>query len=217
LDIKELFTHTHSLKYKKAQTQPKGYSIVVRCQIFDYHQRAGYRPRANSNPLMHSKRTVLLPPYCGRDSLAYAYDAQRVIGWGCFLEGSLAKNWLTVQDTYSILIGSRKTTSVWARKLIKQLWKAAFRLCWLHHYSWQHRTENPQHKRAIVDLDKQITVNYVWGTAAVQPKHHHIFKLSLLQRLQTPLLDKSGLSSTMGCPVGFAQPAQLMQVCCREA
>jgi hypothetical protein len=58
LDIKELFTQIHSLKYRNVQTQPKGTSIVVRRQIFDNHQRAGYRPRANSNPLMHCKRTV---------------------------------------------------------------------------------------------------------------------------------------------------------------
>jgi hypothetical protein len=130
-----------------------------------------------------------LPPYCGRDPLAYAYNAQRVIGWGCFLEGSLAKKWLPIQDTYFTLIGSRKTASVWARGLIKQLWKAAFCL-WLHQNSWQHSDENLQHQRDIIKLDKQITANYDLGTAAVRPEHHHIFKLALKQDLQTLMLDK---------------------------
>ena len=121
-----------------------------------------------------------LPPYRGRDPLANAYDAQRVIGWGCFLEGSLAKNWLTVQASYFLLIGSRKTASVWARGLTQQLWKVAFRL-WLHRNSWQHSDENPQHQRAITDLDKQITDAYALGSAAVRPEHHHIFKISLPQ------------------------------------
>jgi hypothetical protein len=60
-----------------------------------------------------------LPPYRGRDPLAYAYDAQHKIGWGCLLEGSLAKNWSTVQASYFTLMGSTKTASVWARGLIQ--------------------------------------------------------------------------------------------------
>jgi hypothetical protein len=130
-----------------------------------------------------------LPPYRGRDPLAYAYDAQRVIGWGCFLEGSLSNYWLTVQASYFILIGSRKAASVWARGLTQQLWKVAFRL-WLHRNSWQHSDKNLQHQRAITDLDKQITYAYALGSAVVQPEHHHIFKISLPQRLKTTMLDK---------------------------
>jgi hypothetical protein len=41
-----------------------------------------------------------LPPYHGRNPLAYAYDAQQVIGRGCCPEGSLAKNRLPLQATY---------------------------------------------------------------------------------------------------------------------
>jgi hypothetical protein len=130
-----------------------------------------------------------LPPYQGRDPLAYAYDAQRVISWGCFLEGSLAENWLTVQASYFILIGSRKSASVWARGLTQQLWKVAFRL-WLHRNSWQHSDENPQHHRAITDLDKQITDAYALGSAVVRPEHPHIFTISLPQRSKTTMLDK---------------------------
>jgi hypothetical protein len=130
-----------------------------------------------------------LPPYRGRDALAHAYDAQRVIGWGCFLEGSLAREWKSVQDTYLQMIGSRKTGSVWARGLIRQLWKAAFRL-WMHRNSWQHSDENPQHLRELVDLDHQITTAYALGTVAVRPEHQHIFNTSLGNRLCTPLLDK---------------------------
>jgi Ethanolamine utilization protein EutJ (predicted chaperonin) len=36
----------------------------------------------------------------------------------------------------------------------------------------------------IIDLDQQITDAYAEGTAAVQPEHHHIFKLALPQRLK---------------------------------
>ena len=60
-----------------------------------------------------------LPPYRGRDPLAHAYDAQRAIGWGCFLEGSLATHWRPLQARYLLSIGSRKTSSVWARGLIR--------------------------------------------------------------------------------------------------
>jgi hypothetical protein len=41
-----------------------------------------------------------LPPYFGRDLLALAYDDQRFIGWGCFLEGGMAKSWLPIQAAH---------------------------------------------------------------------------------------------------------------------
>ena len=131
----------------------------------------------------------ILPPNRGRDTLAHAYDAQRVIGWGCFLEGSLAREWKTVQNTYLQMMGSRKTASIWARGLIRRLWKAAFRL-WLHRNSWQHSDDNPQHQHDLVELDHQITTAYALGTAAVRPEHHHIFTISLGNRLLTPLFHK---------------------------
>jgi hypothetical protein len=39
-------------------------------------------------------------PYFERDLLATAYDDQRLIGWGCFLEGSMATAWLPIQADY---------------------------------------------------------------------------------------------------------------------
>jgi len=93
-----------------------------------------------------------LLPYQGRDAMAHVYDVQRVIGWGCFLEGSLVKGWLGVQDTYFRMLGHKKTASVWARGLIKQLWKAASSL-WLHCNSWQHSANDPQHQWDILAID----------------------------------------------------------------
>jgi len=72
------------------------------------------------------RRRRRLPPYRGRDRLASAYDAQRLIGWGCFLEGSLAHEWLPVQAHHLLSLGLRRTASVWARGLIRQLWRVAF-------------------------------------------------------------------------------------------
>jgi hypothetical protein len=69
-----------------------------------------------------------LPPYQGCNALANTYDAQRVIRWGCFLEGGLFRDWKTVQDTHFIMIRNRKMGSVWARGLIKHLLKSRF-LC----------------------------------------------------------------------------------------
>jgi hypothetical protein len=43
------------------------------------------------------------PPYFGRDLLALAYDDQRFIGWGCFLEGGMAKSWLQFSFPLPIL------------------------------------------------------------------------------------------------------------------
>jgi hypothetical protein len=80
----------------------------------------------------------------GRDRLAYAYDNQRSIGWGCFLEGSLAKEWLLVHYAHHLQsLGSQQTASVWARGLIRQLWLVAFRM-WQHRNGWQHSEDNPR-------------------------------------------------------------------------
>jgi hypothetical protein len=76
-----------------------------------------------------------LPPYFGRDQLATAYDAQQRIGWGCFLEGSLAKTWLLVQAAYLISQGSMTTAKNWARGFVRQLWKVAFQM-WQHQNTW---------------------------------------------------------------------------------
>jgi hypothetical protein len=104
--------------------------------------------------------------YHSRDALAHACEAQGVVVWGCFLGGNLTKDWLTVQDTRFIIIRSIKMASVWAHGLIKQFWKAAFRL-WLHWNSWQHSDDNPQHQRDIEDLDRQITADYTLGAASM--------------------------------------------------
>jgi hypothetical protein len=71
-----------------------------------------------------------LPPYFRRGGLATtAYDAQRLIGWSCFLEGSIAKSLLSpVQPAYLTSQGSQKTAKTWARGLVWQLWKVAFRM-----------------------------------------------------------------------------------------
>jgi hypothetical protein len=79
------------------------------------------------------------------DALAHVYeDTQCIIGWGCFLEGSVTKGWLGLEDAYYKMMGCRKKASLWARGLMKQLcWKVAFHL-WLHQNSWQHNDDNPQ-------------------------------------------------------------------------
>jgi hypothetical protein len=62
-----------------------------------------------------------LPPYFGRDRLATAYDAQQLICWSCFLEGSIAKSWLPVQAAYLTSQGSGKTPKTWVNGLVRQL------------------------------------------------------------------------------------------------
>jgi hypothetical protein len=129
------------------------------------------------------------PPYRGRGALANVYDDQCAIGWGCFLEGSLAKGWLDVQGEHFLTLGSRKTASVWARGLIKQLWKTAFRL-WVHRNSWQHSDDNPENQRDMIDVDQQITAAYSMGSASVLAEHQHLFQMALHTRLATTLLEK---------------------------
>jgi hypothetical protein len=58
---------------------------------------------------------------CSQDLLPHVRDAQHIIGWGCFLEGSLATTWMPVQAQHFALLGLRCSSKVWARGLIQQL------------------------------------------------------------------------------------------------
>jgi hypothetical protein len=105
------------------------------------------------------------------------------------LEGSVAKGWLDVQGTHFLTLGSKKTASVGARGLIKQLWKTAFRL-WVHRNSWQHSDDNPENQRDMIDVDQQMTAAYSMGSASVLAEHQHLFQVALHTRLTTTLLEK---------------------------
>jgi hypothetical protein len=130
-----------------------------------------------------------LPPYRGRDRLAYAYDAQQSTEWGCFLEGSLAKEWLPVQAHHLRSLHLQRTSSVWARGLICQLWRAAFRM-WRHCNGCQHSKDNPQNRLLRQALDSQIRDAIEQGSALVLPKHRHLFTKTLENRLTGVILEK---------------------------
>jgi hypothetical protein len=139
--------------------------------------------------LMAWRNGQALPPYFGRDHLATAYDAQRQIGWGCFLEGSIAQSWLPVQAAYLISQGSMKSANTWARGLVRQLWKVAFKM-WLHRNSWQHDDANPENHRQHLELDHQMKSAFNQGTTSVLKEHQHLFLMPLADRQQLPLTDK---------------------------
>ncbi len=130
-----------------------------------------------------------LPPYFGRDRLAAAYDDQRRIGWGCFLEGSIAHTWLPVQAAYLSSLGSRKTAKTWASGLVRQLWKVAFQM-WQHRNTWQHDEANPENRRQHLELDHQMESAFRQGTTSVLKEHQHLFLMTLADRQQLPLSEK---------------------------
>jgi hypothetical protein len=131
-----------------------------------------------------------IPPYFGRNLSATAYDNQHVIGWGCFLEGSVAKSWLPVQAAYLRSQGSRKTAKTWATGLVWQLWKVAFKM-WQHRNTWQHHESNPENSRQHLELDKQIEYAGSQGTAPVLKDHQHLFTLPLSDRKKQRLTEKA--------------------------
>jgi hypothetical protein len=131
-----------------------------------------------------------LPPYFGRNLLATAYDDQRVIGWGCFLEGSIATSWLPVQAAYLCSQGSPKTAKTWATGLVCQLWKVAFKM-WQHWNTWQHDISNPENSRKHLELDQQMEYASRQGTSLVLKEHHHLFSLSLSDRNKQTLAEEA--------------------------
>ena len=131
-----------------------------------------------------------LPPYRGRDLLAHAYDAQRAIGWGCFLEGSLASAWVPVQAQHFLLLGYRRTAEVWARGLTRQLWRVAFRM-WQHRNGWQQNEANPHNLRRSIALNSQICEAFAQGSSTVRPEHRHLFNQPIEQRLNGSLLGRT--------------------------
>jgi hypothetical protein len=132
-----------------------------------------------------------LPPYFGRNLLATAYDDQRVIGWGCFSEGSVAKSWLPVLAAYLRSQGSRKTAKTWVTGLVQQLWKVAFKM-WQHRNTWQHDKSNPENSRQHLELDQQIQYAGSQGTSSVLKEHQHLlFTLPLSDRKKQTLTEKA--------------------------
>ena len=136
------------------------------------------------------RRGRRLPPYRGCDLLAHAYDAQRAIGWGYFLEGSLASAWVPVQAQHFLLLGYRRTAAVWARGLIRQLWRVAFRM-WQHRNGWQQNEANPHNLRLSIALNSQICKAFAQGGSTVRPEHRHLFSQPIEQRLNGSLLDRT--------------------------
>jgi hypothetical protein len=130
-----------------------------------------------------------LPPYFGRDLLAPAYDDQRFISWGCFLEGSMAKSWLPIQAAHLRSQGSRKTAKTWATGLVRQLWKVAFKM-WQHPNTWQHDGSNPEYLRQHAKLDQQVAAAWSQGTALVLKEHTYLFTLPLSDRQKHTLTEK---------------------------
>jgi hypothetical protein len=141
--------------------------------------------------LVASRNGQTLWPYFGRDLLATAYNDQRVIGWGYFLEGSMAKSWLPVQAAYLRSQGLRKTVKTWATGLVWQLWKGTFKM-WQHKNTWQPDESNPENRRQHVKLDQQIECACSQGPALVLKEHYqHLFTLPLADRQKQTLAEKA--------------------------
>jgi hypothetical protein len=140
--------------------------------------------------LLASRNGRTLPPYFGRDLLATAYNDQCVIGWGCFLEGSMAKSWLPVQAAYLCSQGLCTTAKNWATGLVRQLWKVAFKM-WQHRNTWQHDESNPENRRQHVKLDQQIEYAYSQSRASVLKEHQHLFTLPLADSQKQTLAEKA--------------------------
>jgi hypothetical protein len=79
--------------------------------------------------------------------------------------------------------------SVWARGLIRQLWRVALRM-WQHGNGWQHSEDNPQNRLLRQALYTQIRDAMEQGGASVRPEHPHLFTKTLENRLIGVILEK---------------------------
>jgi hypothetical protein len=97
---------------------------------------------------------------------------------------------LPVQAQHFLLLGFRRTAEVWARGLIRQLWRVAFRMR-QHRNGWQQNEDNPQNLRRSIELNSQIRDAFLQGSSTVRPEHRHLFTKPIEERLQGPLLERT--------------------------
>ena len=86
--------------------------------------------------------------------LSEAIANQDDMGWDNFLEGTIVKNWQSIQATYYHFLQSRKTTLRWASALIRKSWEVAWD-------QWEHRNGILHDKDNAVSFEEieRITLN----------------------------------------------------------
>jgi hypothetical protein len=82
-----------------------------------------------------------------------------------FLEGTIAKEWQSVQATYYLFIHSRKSTLRWASALIRKIWTVAWD-------QWEHRNRILHYKANAVSLEEieriKLTIRQELSTGRCQ-------------------------------------------------
>jgi hypothetical protein len=130
-------------------------------------------PTSPDNPIDHS-----FP------GITAAVEAQDTIGWDRFLEGCLAQEWRSAQQTYYQWLDSRRTGLRWASSLITKLLDVAWDQ-WEHRNSVVHPQKRTGVGQPIPATDDRIREEWAKGTADLPLNDHHHFIGTLDERLSS--------------------------------
>jgi hypothetical protein len=112
--------------------------------------------------------------------LRTAYLDQQEIGWFNFLQGRISTYWVTIQADYYSLLGSQRSATTWARRLISKLWDLSLQM-WLHRNHILHEMPNAETEKYTRKLDRRIQAEFRKNLDGLSPPHHYLLR-------RTPLL-----------------------------
>ena len=116
-----------------------------------------------------------LQPVTAHPALREAIAEQDSIGWENFLLGRVSTKFITVQQVHYTNIGSRKTGSKWATKLIRQLWLVVWKM-WEHRNHINNTDLTQQQRRERAQLLGQVNQEFTKGRHGLQKEDRHLLR-----------------------------------------
>jgi len=142
-----------------------------------------------------------------------AIAEQDKIGWWNFLLGRVSKKFANIQQRHYLSLGSRRSGSVWVRKLVTELWQILWTM-WEHRNHIQHNTLTPRKEQLLNRLRQEIREQFAQGTNGLPKRDHHYLEAknkewALTQDLET--------TTTWLAAVAHSREAKLVSSQCAAA
>ena len=102
-------------------------------------------------------------------SLRPAFRSQMLIGCQGLLEGRLSTHWAVLQQQHFHRIGSRRSSRLWASRLIQQLILIGFYM-WEHRNSVRHSDDNVNYRERSRQVNERIHSQFDMGPMTFQSR-----------------------------------------------
>ena len=115
-----------------------------------------------------------------------AIQEQHQIGWRRLLESLPSKRWQQLQHHHYHLLGTRRSSKVWIRRVLTSLHHLAWHQ-WEHRNDIKHKIKQTNYKAALQSLHNEIIREYTLGTTTLLEGDHHHLQVNLATLLQKSL------------------------------